>query len=71
MAQEIDFVKKELTAYRIMNRCSFIETQRERKWMMNAIRQAFQWAEKHSDSIDPEAPYCIVREKPGEADSDN
>lgn len=71
MAQEIDFVKKELVAFRIMNRCPFLETQRERKWMMNAIRQAFQWAERHSDSIDPEAPYCIVKKKRGDTDSDN
>lgn len=71
MAQRIDFVTKELTAYRIANRCSFIKTQRERKWMMNAIRQALQWAERNSESIDPEAPYCIVKAKPEHFDSEN
>ena len=60
---KIDYDTKELRAYHIANRCSFIETQRERNWMMNAVRAAFQWAERHSTWIDPDAPYAIVRVK--------
>lgn len=57
---KIDFTTKELRAYHIAHRCSFIDSQRERNWMMNAIRAAFQWAERHSTDIDPEAPYAIM-----------
>ena len=71
MTQRIDFVTKELIAYRISHRCSFNNTLRERKWMMNAIRQAFQWAEQNSVTVDPDAPYCIVKAQPEHFDSES
>lgn len=61
---KIDFVTRELTALRIANRCTFIESQRERLWMANAVRAALSWAERHSTEIDPEAPYAIVDARP-------
>lgn len=57
----IDYAKKELAALRITNRCAFVSEPWEKEWMMNALRAAFRWAERHSDSIDPDAPFAIVR----------
>lgn len=59
----INFAKKELVAYRIANRCSFLTEDWEQEWMRNAIRSAFRWAEKHSKTVDEDAPYCIVKAK--------
>lgn len=58
---KIDFTKKEIAVLRIVNRCSFIDSTWEQEWMMNALRAAFRWAERHSESIDPDAPFAIVR----------
>lgn len=57
----IDYAKKELAALRITNRSTFVSEPWEKEWMMNALRAAFRWAELHSDSIDPDAPFAIVR----------
>lgn len=58
---KINFEKKELAAFRIVNRCSFISEKWEQEWMLNAIRSAFRWAEQHSACIDPDSPFSIVR----------
>lgn len=66
----IELVKKELTALRIVNRCSFLEKKWEKEWMTNAIQAAFRWAEKHSKEIDPHAPYSIVQARRGNLQTD-
>ena len=65
----IDYAKKELAALRITNRSTFVSEPWEKEWMMNALRAAFRWAERHSDSIDPDAPYAIVRARRSDIDT--
>ena len=57
----IDYAKKEIAALRIVNRCCFLSEKWEQEWMMNAIRAAFRWSERHSVNIDPDSPYAIIR----------
>lgn len=66
----IDYAKKEIAALRIVNRCSFISETWEQEWMLNALRAALRWAERHSVSIDPDAPYAMVRAKRSDISTD-
>lgn len=59
----IDYAKKEIVALRIVNRCAFVNEEWEKEWMIHAIRAALRWAERHSESIDPDAPLAMVRAK--------
>lgn len=58
---KIKYYKKQMVTHRIVNQCEFLTEPWEREHMLNLLLAAFDWSEKTSEHVEPDAPYAIVK----------